>query len=37
MIVFGGDRHHMPFNDLHVLDLDKEIEKQGYLFGDDDF
>jgi len=36
MLVFGGDRHHMPFNDLHVLDLDKEIEKQGYLFDDGD-
>ena len=21
MIVFGGDRHHMPFNDCYVLDL----------------
>ena len=21
MIVFGGDRHHMPFNDTYVLDL----------------
>ena len=22
LIVFGGDRHHMPFNDLFVLDLE---------------
>lgn len=21
MLVFGGDRHRMPFNDLYVLDL----------------
>ena len=25
MIVFGGDRHHMPFNDLFVLDLEGEL------------
>ena len=22
LIIFGGDRHHMPFNDLFMLDLD---------------
>jgi hypothetical protein len=22
-IIFGGDRHHMPFNDTYVLDLSK--------------
>lgn len=22
-IIFGGDRHHMPFNDTYVLDLKK--------------
>jgi hypothetical protein len=21
MVIFGGDRHHMPFNDLFLLDL----------------
>ena len=21
MFIFGGDRHHMPFNDLFMLDL----------------
>lgn len=21
LLVFGGDRHHMPFNDTYVLDL----------------
>jgi hypothetical protein len=21
MYIFGGDRHHMPFNDLYCLDL----------------
>ena len=24
--VFGGDRHHMPFNDFHMLDLKAEFE-----------
>ena len=23
MFVFGGDRHHMPFNDLHLYNLRK--------------
>ena len=27
-VVFGGDRHHMPFNDLHILDLASEFEDQ---------
>lgn len=22
MFIFGGDRHHMPFNDLFYLDID---------------
>lgn len=25
LVIFGGDRHHMPFNDLFTLDLIKEI------------
>ena len=25
MVIFGGDRHHMPFNDLYVLDLESEF------------
>lgn len=24
-VVFGGDRHHMPFNDLASIDLSLEI------------
>ena len=28
MVVFGGDRHHMPFNDLFALDLESEFEKR---------
>jgi len=28
MVGFGGDRHHMPFNDLFVLDLDSELERK---------
>jgi hypothetical protein len=27
MIVFGGDRHHMPFNDLFSLDIEAEVHK----------
>lgn len=27
MIIFGGDRHHMPFNDLFSLNLEAEIKK----------
>jgi hypothetical protein len=26
-IVFGGDRHHMPFNDIYGLDLKTELAK----------
>jgi hypothetical protein len=29
LIIFGGDRHHMPFNDLFMLDLDD------YFFAED--
>ena len=25
-IVFGGDRHHMPFNDLHFLEIETEFK-----------
>jgi hypothetical protein len=32
MIVFGGDRHHMPFNDMFILDLQKEVDDKSYLF-----
>lgn len=27
MIIFGGDRHHMPFNDLFALNIEAEIHK----------
>ena len=27
-VVFGGDRHHMPFNDLFVLDLEAELSQR---------
>ena len=30
MIGFGGDRHHMPFNDLFVLDLASELNRQSF-------
>lgn len=26
-IVFGGDRHHMPFNDMYALDLKTQFEE----------
>ena len=26
-LVFGGDRHHMPFNDTFILDLKSETGK----------
>ena len=29
--VFGGDRHHMPFNDMFVLDLKNEFVKHSEL------
>ena len=29
LIVFGGDRHHMPFNDTSVLDLRAELKENG--------
>ena len=28
MMVFGGDRHHMPFNDLHFLHIEKEFKER---------
>jgi len=28
MVVFGGDRHRMPFNDLYVLDVLSEIKSK---------
>jgi len=30
-VVFGGDRHHMPFNDLHFLHIEKEFSERGLL------
>ena len=31
-IVFGGDRHHMPFNDIYCLEVKKEIDSKSYMF-----
>lgn len=28
-VVFGGDRHHMPFNDLFILDVRREFAQRG--------
>ena len=30
MILFGGDRHHMPFNDMFALDLPSEFDRQSF-------
>ena len=30
--VFGGDRHHMPFNDFHMLDLQSEFAAKSFIF-----
>lgn len=35
LFVFGGDRHHNPFNDLYVLDLLSELDDKGLLEFDD--
>lgn len=30
--MFGGDRHHMPFNDMFALDLVNEFDRQSFQF-----
>ena len=35
LFVFGGDRHHMPFNDLFLLDLLTEIQNNEALNEDE--
>ena len=32
LVIFGGDRHHMPFNDLFTLDLKAELIAKAHLF-----
>lgn len=32
LAIFGGDRHHMPFNDIFYLDLKKEFIARSFLF-----
>ena len=27
MVIFGGDRHQMPFNDMFILNLEGELQK----------
>ena len=29
LVVFGGDRHHMPFNDSYVFNLSNEVKSLG--------
>ena len=31
LLIFGGDRHYMPFNDSYILDIEEEFNDQGYL------
>jgi hypothetical protein len=28
LIIFGGDRHHMPFNDTFIFDLATELKQR---------
>jgi hypothetical protein len=28
LVIFGGDRHHMPFNDVFALDLEAEFQNK---------
>eukprot|EP00347_Sterkiella_histriomuscorum_P006674 403351868 len=34
LLIFGGDRHHMPFNDMFMLDLKTEFISKGHLFSE---
>ena len=31
LIVFGGDRHYMSFNDTYIFNIQSEIAKRGFL------
>ena len=31
LIVFGGDRHYMSFNDTYIFNIHDEIAKRGFL------
>ena len=31
LIIFGGDRHHMPFNDTYVFDLATELRQRNLV------
>lgn len=30
-MVFGGDRHHVPFNDTYMFDIGAELEAKELL------
>jgi len=30
--IFGGDRHHMPFNDFYMLDVLIELKEKEFMF-----
>ena len=31
LLIFGGDRHYMPFNDSYILDIEEEFNDQRTL------
>lgn len=30
LVIFGGDRHHMPFNDIFMLDIESELKGRNW-------
>jgi len=34
LIIFGGDRHHFPFNDTFVFDLAAAMKSKGMIVED---
>lgn len=30
LVIFGGDRHHMPFNDIFMLDIESELKTRNW-------
>lgn len=31
LLIWGGDRHNMPFNDMHVLELEREFASKNII------
>lgn len=35
-IIFGGDRHHMPFNDVYLLNIGQEfVDRDCFIDGEE--